>query len=98
MESTAVESCCSNAPASTSTAVVPPPPPAAPNTDIEMGVHSICFLDSNTFECLNVLELNKQEVGISICSALLGDDPMPYFAIGTAIVVPDELEPKQVCF
>jgi len=44
------------------------------------------------------LELNKQEVGISICSAHLGDDPTPYFAIGTAIVVPDEQEPKQVGF
>nr|CAD2144530.1 unnamed protein product [Meloidogyne enterolobii] len=89
-----IDPCC--APPSTSSATaVAPPAVIAPNSDTEIEVYSVCFLDSNTFECLNVLELNKQEVGISICSAHLGDDPTPYFAIGTAIVVPDEQEPKQ---
>uniref|UniRef100_A0A915MWP2 DNA damage-binding protein 1 n=1 Tax=Meloidogyne javanica TaxID=6303 RepID=A0A915MWP2_MELJA len=90
---TVVDPCC--APPSTSSATAVAPAVIAPNSDTEIEVYSVCFLDSNTFECLNVLELNKQEVGISICSAHLGDDPTPYFAIGTAIVVPDEQEPKQ---
>uniref|UniRef100_A0A1I8C0G3 DNA damage-binding protein 1 n=1 Tax=Meloidogyne hapla TaxID=6305 RepID=A0A1I8C0G3_MELHA len=93
IEPTNVDSCC--APASTSSTAVAPTAVIAPHSDTEMEVYSVCFLDSNTFECLNVLELNKQEVGISICSAHLGEDPNPYFAIGTAIVVPDEQEPKQ---
>ncbi|KAL3068044.1 hypothetical protein niasHT_038034 [Heterodera trifolii] len=58
-------------------------------------VHSVCFLDANTFECVHVLELNKTETGLSITSAHLGDDPHPYFAIGTANVIPEENECKQ---
>ena len=59
-------------------------------------VHSVCFLDANTFECLYVLELNKNEDGLSIASVHLGDDQYPYFAIGTCMVVQDDPEPKQV--
>jgi hypothetical protein len=63
------------------------------SADVEL--HSVCFLDANTFECLHVLELNKQEIGLSLCTAFLGDDTFPYFAVGTSQLLPDEPESKQ---
>lgn len=64
-------------------------------TGIDAEVHSLCFMDANTFECLQVLELNKQEIGLSLCTAKLGNDTTPYFALGSAVSVSDETESKQ---
>jgi hypothetical protein len=33
---------------------------------------------------------------MSLVSCKLGDDPNPYFAVGTSVVNPEEAEPKQV--
>jgi len=37
----------------------------------------------------------QNEYAMSIISCKLGDDPTPYYVVGTAMVVPDESEPKQ---
>lgn len=36
------------------------------------------------------------EFAMSLVSCRLGDDPAPYYAVGTAILNPEESEPKQV--
>lgn len=64
----------------------------------EVEVHSLCILDANTFECQCVYELSKNEYGLSLCSAQLAEDPMPYFVVGTAFVYGDGVEAKQVSF
>uniref|UniRef100_A0A914HG40 DNA damage-binding protein 1 n=1 Tax=Globodera rostochiensis TaxID=31243 RepID=A0A914HG40_GLORO len=71
------------------------PGPSSTGTSDGGETHSICFLDANTFERVHVIELNKQETGLSITSAHLGEDPHPYFAIGTANVIHEESESKQ---
>lgn len=38
------------------------------------------------------------EYAMSLVSCKLGDDPNHYYAVGTAVVNPDEAEPKQVFF
>lgn len=62
-----------------------------------MNVHSVCILDYHTFDALNVYELAINEVGMSVSSLKLADDPTPYYAVGTAFVNSDETESKQVC-
>lgn len=37
----------------------------------------------------------QNEYAMSIVSAKLGDDPHPYYVVGTALVVPEESESKQ---
>ena len=36
----------------------------------------------------------QQEYGMSLLSCRLGDDPNPYFIVGTGLVNPEESEPK----
>lgn len=48
--------------------------------------------------CLAVLhahQLLPNEFAISLISARLGDDPNTYYIVGTAMVHPEEAEPKQ---
>nr|CAG4648473.1 EOG090X00HD [Polyphemus pediculus] len=46
--------------------------------------------------CYSLVEFTSQnEYALSIVSAKLGDDPNPYYVVGTALVVPEEPEPKQ---
>src|SRR4051812_15892031 len=59
-------------------------------------VHSLCILDANTFEALHVYELNRNEAGMSICSAVLADDPNPYYAVGTSYIEADATESRLV--
>lgn len=60
-------------------------------------VHSVCILDANTFECQYVYELSRSECGLSLCSAHLSDDTLPYFVVGTAFSTEDT-EAKLVFF
>ncbi|KAI1706295.1 mono-functional DNA-alkylating methyl methanesulfonate n-term domain-containing protein [Ditylenchus destructor] len=60
----------------------------------EQEVHSLCVLDANTFECLYVYEFDKAEFALSLCTAILGADAHPYYAVGTAYVYPDDTESK----
>ena len=44
---------------------------------------------------LHAHQFMQNEYAMSIVSARLGDDVNPYYIVGTAVVVPEESEPKQ---
>ena len=46
---------------------------------------------------LHAHQLMTNEYAMSLVSCKLGDDPNYYYAVGTAILNPEESEPKQVC-
>lgn len=46
------------------------------------------------FPVLHAHQFQANEYGLSIVSARLGDDPNPYYIVGTGTVVSDENEPK----
>uniref|UniRef100_A0A915B6F3 DNA damage-binding protein 1 n=1 Tax=Parascaris univalens TaxID=6257 RepID=A0A915B6F3_PARUN len=66
-------------------------PPIEPE---EIEVSSVVVFDANTLEILHSHELGKNELAMSIKSCVLGDDPQPYYAVGTAVVLTDETESK----
>ncbi|XP_052801738.1 DNA damage-binding protein 1-like [Mya arenaria] len=61
----------------------------------EIEVHSLLVIDQHTFEVLHAHTLLPNEFATSLLSAKLGDDPNTYFIVGTAMVHPEEAEPKQ---
>lgn len=67
--------------------------PAPDSLDVE--VHNVLILDHHTFEVLHAHQLLSNEFAMSIVSCKLGDDPNHYYAVGTALVNPEESEPKQ---
>ncbi|XP_037294045.1 DNA damage-binding protein 1 isoform X2 [Manduca sexta] len=66
---------------------------AAHALDVE--VHNLLLLDHHTFEVLHAHQLMNGEIAMSLVSCKLGDDPNHYYAVGTAILNPEESEPKQ---
>ncbi len=60
----------------------------------EQDVHSLLIIDQHTFEVLHSHQLMHQEFGLSLLSCKLGDDPNPYFVVGTGVVNPEECESK----
>nr|AVV64025.1 CPSF A subunit region family protein [Anisakis simplex] len=69
----------------------PAPPTVEPE---EVEISSIVVFDANTFEILHSHELGKKELAMSIKSCTLGNDPQPYYVVGTAVVHMDETEAK----
>ncbi|KAF2894969.1 hypothetical protein ILUMI_11202 [Ignelater luminosus] len=61
----------------------------------EIEVHNLLIIDQHTFEVLHAHQLMQQEYAMSLISCQLGDDPNTYYVVGTAIVNPEEAEPKQ---
>ncbi len=61
----------------------------------ELEVFSLLILDQNTFEVIHAHQLGACEQAISLISCKLGDDPTPYYVLGTALIYPDESEAKQ---
>ncbi|XP_060580249.1 DNA damage-binding protein 1-like [Ruditapes philippinarum] len=61
----------------------------------EVEVHSLLIIDQHTFEVLHAHTLLQNEFATSLISAKLGDDPNTYYIVGTAMVNPEEAEPKQ---
>lgn len=61
----------------------------------EIEVHSLLIIDQHTFEVLHAHQLMQNEFATSLISAKLGDDPNTYYIVGTALVHPEEAEPKQ---
>lgn len=51
----------------------------------------MCFL----FSVLHAHQLMQNEYATSLISAKLGEDPNTYYIVGTAMVYPEEAEPKQ---
>ncbi|KAI8494230.1 DNA damage-binding protein 1 [Branchiostoma belcheri] len=60
----------------------------------EIEIHSLLVVDQHTFEILHAHQLLKDEFALSMVSCKLGDDPNTYFIVGTAMVYPEESEPK----
>ncbi|XP_028142182.1 DNA damage-binding protein 1 [Diabrotica virgifera virgifera] len=67
----------------------------APDYGQEVEIHNLLIIDQNTFEILHAHQLMQQEYAMSLVSCTLGNDPSPYFVVGTANVNPEEAEPKQ---
>ena len=60
----------------------------------EQDVHSLLIVDQHTFEVFHSHQLMQQEHATSILSCKLGDDPTPYYVVGTGFIHPEESEPK----
>ncbi|XP_056621586.1 DNA damage-binding protein 1 [Triplophysa dalaica] len=61
----------------------------------EVEVHSLLVVDQHTFEVLHGHQFLQNEYALSMVSCKLGRDPAVYFIVGTAMVYPEEAEPKQ---
>ncbi|ESO97964.1 hypothetical protein LOTGIDRAFT_209160 [Lottia gigantea] len=61
----------------------------------EIEVHSLLIIDQHTFEVLHSHQLMNNECATSLISAKLGEDNNYYYIVGTALVHPEEAEPKQ---
>ncbi|XP_053576428.1 DNA damage-binding protein 1 [Bombina bombina] len=61
----------------------------------EVEVHNLLIIDQHTFEVLHTHQFLQNEYALSLVSCKLGKDPSTYFLVGTAMVYPDEAEPKQ---
>uniref|UniRef100_A0A8C5DC66 DNA damage-binding protein 1 n=1 Tax=Gouania willdenowi TaxID=441366 RepID=A0A8C5DC66_GOUWI len=61
--------------------------------DVE--VHSLLVVDQHTFEVLHAHQFLPSEYALSLVSCRLGKDASVYFVVGTAMVYPEEAEPKQ---
>ncbi|XP_001607743.2 DNA damage-binding protein 1 [Nasonia vitripennis] len=68
------------------------------NTASEIGqeveIHNLLIVDQHTFEVLHAHTLVPTEYAMSLISTKLGEDPTPYYIVGTAMINPDESEPK----
>ncbi|CAG5121930.1 unnamed protein product, partial [Candidula unifasciata] len=60
----------------------------------EQEVFSLLILRQSTFEVLHAHTLLPNECATSLISTTLGEDPTPYYIVGTALISPDEAEPK----
>lgn len=60
----------------------------------EMEINNLLIVDQNTFEVLHAHQFMQTEFALSLMSAKLGDDPNTYYIVGTAIVNPEEPDPK----
>uniref|UniRef100_U5EVD6 DNA damage-binding protein 1 n=1 Tax=Corethrella appendiculata TaxID=1370023 RepID=U5EVD6_9DIPT len=69
---------------------------SASNTEYgqEVEIHNLLIIDQNTFEVLHAHQFTQTEYAMSLISAKLGDDPSTYYIVGTALVNPEEPEPK----
>ncbi|RXG55188.1 DNA damage-binding protein 1 [Armadillidium vulgare] len=67
--------------------------PPEPGQEVE--THNLLVISQNTFEVLHCHTFHPGEYALSICSTTLKDDPTVYYAVGTAIVNPEDSEPKQ---
>ncbi|CAL8244014.1 unnamed protein product [Lota lota] len=61
----------------------------------EVEVHSLLVVDQHTFEVLHAHQFLPSEYALSMVSCRLGRDTAVYFIVGTAMVYPEEAEPKQ---
>ncbi|CAG0881514.1 unnamed protein product [Cyprideis torosa] len=59
----------------------------------EVDVHHVLIMHQNTYEITHAHRLLPNEHGLCITSTKLKDDE-EYFVVGTAIVLPDETDPK----
>lgn len=67
---------------------------AASDVGQEVEIHNLLIIDQHTFEVLHSHTLMPSEYAMSLISTKLGEDPTPYYIVGTALINPDESEPK----
>ena len=60
----------------------------------EQEVSSLLIIDQHTFEVLHAHQFMQQEYALSLVSCKLGNDPQPYYVVGTGLVSPEESEAK----
>ena len=60
----------------------------------EQEVFSFLIVDQHTFEVVHSHQLLQSEYACNVLSCKLGDDPTPYYVVGTAFIHPEEAEPK----
>ncbi|KAI8780683.1 DNA damage-binding protein 1 [Biomphalaria glabrata] len=60
----------------------------------EQEVYSLNILRQSTFEVLHSHTLLPNESATSLLSTTLGEDPTPYYIVGTALISTEEAEPK----
>nr|XP_026490966.1 DNA damage-binding protein 1 [Vanessa tameamea] len=89
----AARASASTSAASSSGAAPAPHKHAPPAVDVEL--HNLLVVDQHTFEVLHAHQLLSTEFAMSLVSCRLADDPNHYYAVGTAILNPEESEPKQ---
>ncbi|XP_041969289.1 DNA damage-binding protein 1 [Aricia agestis] len=80
--------------AAASSSGAPPVPAKHAPAALDLELHNLLILDHHTFEVLHAHQLMNGEFAMSLVSCKLGDDPNHYFAVGTAILNPEESEPK----
>ncbi len=61
----------------------------------EKEVFSLLIIDQHTFEVLHAHQFMQQEYAVSLISCKLGNDPNPYYVVGTGLVSPEESESRQ---
>lgn len=68
-------------------------------TDMQLGEsEETCFVrlvDDQTFEIVDSFKLESFEMGWSIVSCTMGEDPAHYYVVGTAYALPEESEPSK---
>jgi len=66
------------------------------NTNVgdEIDVYSLIIVNQNTFEVVHAHTFLQNEAALSIESCKLGDDPAVYYIVGTAMIHPEETEPR----
>ncbi|XP_071453607.1 DNA damage-binding protein 1 [Hetaerina americana] len=72
--------------------------PSAAEFGQEVDVHNLLIIDQHTFEVLHAHQFMQCEYALSLVSCRLGDGPdggTSYYVVGTAMVNPEESEPKQ---
>ena len=67
---------------------------SAADYGMEQEVTSLLIIDQHTFEVLHAHQLMQNEDGVSLISCKLGEDPNPYYVVGTGHINPEESEPK----
>ncbi|CAK8675984.1 unnamed protein product [Clavelina lepadiformis] len=60
----------------------------------ELDIGSFLVIDQHTFEVHHSFEFALHEEPMSVMSCQLGEDNASYFVVGTALVYPEETEPK----
>ncbi|XP_037946592.1 DNA damage-binding protein 1 isoform X2 [Teleopsis dalmanni] len=66
------------------------------STDLndEVEIYNFLIIDQNTFEVLHAHQFMPTETIVTLMSGQLGDDPNTYYVVSTALVNPDDAEPK----
>jgi len=61
----------------------------------EIEINSLMIIDQHTFEVTHAHQLMDNEYAISLTSCQLANDSNTYYCVGTAMVYPEEPEPKE---